>query len=227
MIYEYLLFNIVVVAVPLAMSFESDIRFVSKWRNAFTATVLAGIPFIIWDIIVTGRHWTFNPEFTMNLRIGGLPVGEYLFFITVPFASLFVWEVLKHRLPSRSSVVKRLPLSVSLLLGAIAAVVLFLGYEYTGLAIAALATALTVDTIFNTRIIGMRISGYYLAFILVATLLFNGYLTARPVVLYNELYSTGIRLGTIPVEDFLYGSSLLILAAAIYEKLSTRKVHDD
>lgn len=55
----------------------------------------------------------------------------------------------------------------------------------------------------------------------------NGILTALPVVSYNNLYNSGIRLGTIPVEDLVYSMLMLLMNVAIYEALyykSKRKV---
>ncbi len=45
----------------------------------------------------------------------------------------------------------------------------------------------------------------------------NGYLTGRPIVLYNPEYFLGIRLGTIPVEDFLYGFGLITITLVLWE----------
>jgi hypothetical protein len=38
------------------------------------------------------------------------------------------------------------------------------------------------------------------------------------VVLYGEAYQLGWRVGTIPIEDFGYGISLIFLVTVFYEK---------
>jgi lycopene cyclase domain-containing protein len=48
-------------------------------------------------------------------------------------------------------------------------------------------------------------------------LLANGYLTWRPIVIYGEAFNLGIRLWTIPVEDFFYGFSLIGLTVILWE----------
>ena len=50
-------------------------------------------------------------------------------------------------------------------------------------------------------------------------LVFNGYLTARPIVLYGEAYQSGYRILTIPIEDFGYGFTLMLFNTLLYEKL--------
>lgn len=50
-------------------------------------------------------------------------------------------------------------------------------------------------------------------------LIFNGYLTARPVVMYDAAYQLDWRVGTIPIEDFIYGYALIVSVIVVYEKL--------
>jgi hypothetical protein len=45
----------------------------------------------------------------------------------------------------------------------------------------------------------------------------NGILTSLPVIWYNNQATLGIRIGTIPVEDFIYNGGLLLLAIMGYE----------
>jgi lycopene cyclase domain-containing protein len=75
----------------------------------------------------------------------------------------------------------------------------------------------------------MRIMGrFYLAFaiLLVPFFIVNGALTGafteEPVVLYNGAENMGIRLGTIPLEDAVYGMLMILLPITIWEKLEER-----
>jgi lycopene cyclase domain-containing protein len=45
----------------------------------------------------------------------------------------------------------------------------------------------------------------------------NGILTSKPVVVYNNLENMNIRIGTIPVEDFFYNMTLLLMNIGLYE----------
>ena len=93
---EYLLFNLVVIAGPVVSQFSRQIRGVSRWRLKFLTSGIVMIPYIVWDAVVTGSHWRFNEAYTLDFRLLGLPIGEWLFFITVPFGCLLVWEALPH-----------------------------------------------------------------------------------------------------------------------------------
>jgi lycopene cyclase domain-containing protein len=72
--FEYLILNLLIVAGPLALSFEKKMRFVAKWRHAFPVIIVIAIPFLIWDAMVTGRHWWFNENYTLDFRVMGLPM---------------------------------------------------------------------------------------------------------------------------------------------------------
>ena len=77
--YEYLAFNILVIIGPVLFSFDRRVHYVSRWPVALLVSAIVMIPYIIWDVFVTGSHWWFNENYTLNVRLAGLPIGEWLF----------------------------------------------------------------------------------------------------------------------------------------------------
>ena len=217
--FEYLLFNIIVISGPFFLSFDHKVAFYKKWPAVFLAILPSFFIFLVWDALVTGRHWWFNPAFTLDFLILGLPPGEILFFITVPYSSLFVWEVL-------AAYFRNKPLSGA---GLFQLIIMFLfipgilffltGKEYTGLVLFAISLVGIVDKLTHTQFFLQLRTCQYLILLTLLMLLFNGYLTARPVVLYNPAYQLNFRIFTIPVEDFFYGYSHVFLTTIIYEKV--------
>jgi lycopene cyclase domain-containing protein len=63
----------------------------------------------------------------------------------------------------------------------------------------------------------------YLLLVLMFTLIFNGYLTWRPVVTYSVQYQLDFRIFTIPIEDFVYGTALIFMNTSIYQKIINKK----
>jgi lycopene cyclase domain-containing protein len=61
---------------------------------------------------------------------------------------------------------------------------------------------------------------------LIPMFIVNGLLTALPVVIYDNTQNLGIRVGTIPIEDFLYSAILLLMNVAIYEWNMQRHIYD-
>ncbi len=222
---EYLLLNILILAGPMALSFEPRIRFASKWRRVLASILPPALLFIIWDSNVTNHHWFFNPSYTLDMRLLGLPIEEWMFFITVPYASLFVWENIQLYLLHRR--VKWLAALRFLLLGALPlGLVLYgSGPEYTALALIAMGGCALLDRALHTDIF-LDVRYYvFLAVTTILILLFNGYLTARPVVQYATQYQLDYRIITIPIEDFLYGYALLTAAVVLYEAWKKTENH--
>ncbi|HZQ36398.1 MAG TPA: lycopene cyclase domain-containing protein [Dehalococcoidia bacterium] len=58
-----------------------------------------------------------------------------------------------------------------------------------------------------------------LALLSLGTLIFDGYLVARPVLQYGWRFLTGIQLGWVPLEDFGYGIAFVIVAVSVWEGL--------
>ncbi len=215
---EYLLFNLIVITGPIVFSFDKTVVYYKNWLRAFLATLLSFIPYIVWDIGVTGKHWHFNPEFTTNLRIIGLPPGEWLFFITVPFACLFIWEILSTKNNVKDFF--KIPVKIIAPLLIILIIVLFAAKkEYTFLVLTALLTVVLLDKILKTNLLFQQRTVRLLLIVTGLILIFNGYLTARPVVLYNDAVNLGVRIFTIPLEDFFYGISHVLLTVIFYERL--------
>lgn len=215
---EYLIFNLIVISGPLSLSFDRRVHFVDKWNNVFKAILISLVVFVAWDAIVTGRHWWFNDRFYLGFKILKLPIEEWLFFITIPYASLFIWEVFAAYFRNRE--LKRLQIIQSILyFGIPVGIILILtGKEYTGLVLIALGMVALLDWRLQTKLFIQLRTIQYLAISTLAMLIFNGYLTWRPVVLYNEVYQLNARIFTIPIEDFGFGYALILLCTILYEK---------
>ena len=218
--FEYLLFNFVIIVGPVVSQCSRQIRHVSHWRLKLLVIGIVMIPYITWDAIVAGSHWWFNETYTLDFCLLGLPIGEWLFFLTVPFGCLLVWETLpgadswlgqlKFLRYVRAVLYAALPISVW---------IFSTGRQYTGLVLFSFGLVGLVDMLLNVNLLLQPKTYLYLGIVSVLILVFNGYLTARPVVLYGEAYQSGYRILTIPIEDFGYGFTLMLFNAMLYEKL--------
>lgn len=222
--FEYLLFNLTVLLGPVASQFSRQIKSVSRWRLKLRVSVIVMIPYVIWDALVAGSHWQFNTAYTLDFRFFGLPIEEWLFFITVPFGCLLVWETLPQvdrwlaRLRSlrhiRNVLYAALPVGIW---------VFSTGKQYTGLVLCCFGCVGLMDMLLRTDLLLRSKTYLYLAIVAGLILVFNGYLTARPVVMYGEVYQMGYRIWTIPIEDFGYGFTLMLFNTMLYEKLKDGK----
>ncbi len=87
--------------------------------------------------------------------------------------------------------------------------------EYTAAGIAWLAGALALAAV--AGILRQRRTWVTLGVFLAFTVVFDAVLTGLPIVTYGEDHLSGLRLGTTPVEDYLYGQALCLTAIATYE----------
>jgi len=94
--------------------------------------------------------------------------------------------------------------------------------EYTILAVVSVLLTLILDRALNIRILTQK--GYYifLLVILFFKFLVNGYLTGKEIVVYNPIFFLGIRIGSIPVEDFFFGFSMVTLTIISWEYFKRR-----
>ncbi len=80
------------------------------YRNRKERVVAALVFFtigIVWDTFATWRgHWIFPQENTLGIRIGLLPIEEYLFFLILPFLCITIYKVVDNKFV-RVSVKKR------------------------------------------------------------------------------------------------------------------------
>ncbi len=87
--------------------------------------------------------------------------------------------------------------------------------SYTALALAGVAVALLLDlAVLRTRLVARRAFWMAYAIIIVFQLISNGILTYRNVVRYDSGTILGWRIAGAPVEDLLFGFSLVLQTLA-------------
>jgi len=57
------------------------------------AIVPAALLFVAWDLAATASgQWHFDPAQTFSVRLWGLPLEEYAFFVVIPLAGILTFE---------------------------------------------------------------------------------------------------------------------------------------
>jgi|GEM_PF-385868 len=207
----YLIINILVILFPLLLSFDRRVVFVRQWRGALPAIVLVGGFYIYEDVIATARgNWSFAERWVGEVTLLGLPVGEWLFFFTVPYACIFIYACVRGYVPEKRF---RFPRFVPWIVAAAAAVGawIFRDQGYTVVVMSVFAVTSAALGLLRPDLLGSRQFWVALAFSYGAFLVVNGILTGVPVVLYGPQAIWGIRVITIPLEDFFYNFCLLSL----------------
>lgn len=215
--YTYLLINFLTVIFPVALSFDKRVQFYKSWRYIWPGMLITGLVFLFWDVLFVLKNvWSFNPDRVIGLNIFHLPLEEVLFFLTVPFACIFIYACLNYYV--RWQLSPRISEGISnLLIGLSAALVFF--YHARLYTLVTFALLLVLLIVLQYIIKSKWLPRFYVAFVvsLIPFYIVNGILTAIPVVLYNNAQNMHIRVGTIPFEDHFYSMALLLMNVGLFE----------
>ncbi len=216
----YLLINLLTISFPLVRSFESRIQFAKQWKGLLWGISIPGAIFIVWDIWFTEMGvWGFNPKHLTGIEAFGLPIEEWLFFLTVPYACLFTYEVLNYFVKKDILGNIARPFAWGLSATLMALGLFFMPRWYTSLTFISAGIYVAFQAYQNPSYLGRFFLAYLVS--LIPFLIVNGVLTGsfieEEVVWYNNAENLGLRIGTIPVEDTIYALLLLMMNTSIYE----------
>lgn len=219
---SYLLLNIIVISIPLALSFERNIKFYSKFRELLISIITVGSIFVMWDIFAVKRgDWHFNFQYINGIYLFGLPLEEILFFITIPYSTIFLYETaklyLQKKIGNNALQLSRFyPVLIIMVLSILS--VVYINHYYTFTILIFCAVFLLVALFLFNDILTSKIYWIFISITFIPFIIVNFFLTSLPVVIYNPEAILGIRFFTIPVEDFLYSYTLISLYLFIYIK---------
>lgn len=220
--YLYLYLMAFTIAVPLIRSFESRVAYYKSFKALFSGIALTMLVFIPWDILFTiNGYWGFNDLYLSGIKIFHLPLGEWLFFIFVPFSCIFIYRVLNYFWPNDWISQKQSNTIVQFLTWlSLALAILNWGHWYTFSAFGVLGFLLGMHVyVWNVDWMAKFLRAY--AVILIPFLMVNGVLTGtgleEEVVWYNDDHNLGYRILTIPFEDVFYGMALVLMNVTWYE----------
>jgi lycopene cyclase domain-containing protein len=223
----YLIVVLLVIAGPLALSFEKNLMLYKRWKYIVPAILITMLFFGVWDIIFTHIGcWEFNPIHISGIYFFKLPVEEYLFFIAIPYACLFTYYAIKFHFPAYKFSHKATNVITAMLLLA-SLVVAFANMHrtYTFVNFIVLSVVLIGAYRFVREVLQ-----YYLAIfpvIVVPFCVVNGILTGsgieQAVFSYDLDAILEIYILTVPVEDLFYAFSLVLSVIGIGEFLEKRE----
>lgn len=221
--FTYLLINLLTCFFPVVLSFDKKVQFYQKWKFIFPGLLISGALYLVWDYIFTIQNvWAFNPTYILGIKLFDLPLEEILFFITVPFACIFIYECLKVYFNPKINLQISRGITYFLILVCIILLLYFYDRLYSLINFSTLLVILIYTLI---KPIKLNMGQFYLAYLvsLVPFYMVNGILTAIPIVLYNNTENMGLRVGTIPFEDHFYSMSLILLNLIFFEYFRNRK----
>jgi lycopene cyclase domain-containing protein len=89
--------------------------------------------------------------------------------------------------------------------------------EYTILGVISVVFTFVIAGLLKIGIFKKKIFWFFILIIMLFKFMVNGYLTGSNIVRYNQQFFIGFRLGSIPLEDFLFGFSMVSLSIIFWE----------
>jgi len=222
----YLYILVASISIPLLFTvFYLDV--IKHRRNFFISTTIVAIIFLVWDaIFTTNGVWGFNEDYILDFALFKMPIEEWLFFFVIPFCSLFIHFAIDHSFP-KFVLGKKTTLIIAIALIAISSVVLYTNYSKTYMVVnfSLLLFTLSLGLLYHIKLLQQ----FFLTFlvILIPFIIVNGILTGAvtdsPVVWYDDAQNLGLRLVTIPIEDFGYAFTMLFGNLMIFETLRGKR----
>ncbi|MFV0220617.1 lycopene cyclase domain-containing protein [Empedobacter falsenii] len=226
MSYTYILILFFTIIICFISSFDSRILFHRHFGAFFKAALVVAVPFIAWDIWFTAKGvWWFNTDYTLGFVIGGLPIEEWLFFICIPFSCVFTYFCFDKffKLDWLSSF-NNLIVFFSLI---VCSIVALLYYDRIYTLLTAVITFVVLFYLhFVRRVDWIGKASFVFTILMLGFFPVNGILTGTglesPIVNYNPDDFLGIRMGTIPIEDAVYGYTQFLLVLYFFKQFKSK-----
>ena len=222
-LYFYILLFSIAVPLLYTIIFKDFIKY---WKLFTISTVVVALIFLIWDYYFTAIGvWSFNYDYCLGIELLGMPLEEWLFFLIIPFCSLFIHYCAITVNPNfKFNKKASFYLTITLIVIVFTFAITNSTKYYTAVNFFVLSMVLSLGLLFFRT----YLQEFYASFIVILIPFFivNGILTGSfietPIVSYNNLENLGIRLFTIPVEDIGYAFSMLFGNLMIFETLKKR-----
>ena len=223
--YLYLIIDLACISIPCIASFYPKHAFYKEWIPFARANLIVMTFFLVWDIIFTHWGvWGFNPRYLLGISFFNLPLEEVLFFICIPYASVFTYFALNYL--TEWNPFSRFQRGLTLLL---AVLLLVIGVTHYYKAYTFTTFLLCGSYLLTHYMLKSDLSNFYRSFMIVLVFFFisNGILTGsfieEQVVWYDDNENLGIRMGTIPVEDTFYGLLLILMHIDLMRYFGSRR----
>ncbi len=216
---------------PFLVSFENKwVKYSSRFKYLFPAIGIVGLLFIVWDMYFTQIGiWWFSEQYITGIHIGNLPLEEVLFFICIPFSSIFIHDVLEFSAGKSLRSSQSLACVVKVLFWIVTAFcavcyVIYFDNYYTSWTFGFIVIWNLFYWFHKAKNPAFNLPTFFISFfiVLIPFFIVNGLLTAIPVVNYNEAEQIGMRMFTVPFEDAFYAWLMLFPAVYLYKWFASK-----
>lgn len=235
--YYYIILDVACILFPFLFSFRKVLPVYRQWKKIAAGTLLMMLIFIPWDAAFTVFDiWEFNDEYTIGIRFLHLPIEEWLFFICIPYACTFTYLCFKYFFPEQPFGNAHKYISLSLITICLVLAIFFWNHAYTSITSVVCATLIGLHVWkWKSNYMGW----FYLSWsiLLIPFFISNGILTGLHfwsypfintspelvtdyIVGYNNQHNLGLRIWSVPADDFFYGLTMVLIVVTVLEKMT-------
>ncbi|MEO6191097.1 MAG: lycopene cyclase domain-containing protein [Saprospiraceae bacterium] len=203
--------------------FSSRFSFHKDWlKPIFYGSLI----FVLWDLAFTFLGiWSFNPRYIMGIKFVGLPIEEFMWFPCIGFCSIYIYALLER---SKPTIIIPRAFYWAVMIGLLILEFKYFDKLYTGFSIWVVMLTLGLFWKFQMgKVLNLFVCSFGIIIFPMYIMdgLLTGMFTKEAVVIYNPLEFSGIRIISIPIEDFLFGFSfigqILFLKCVISRRMSS------
>ena len=224
--YWYILLLCTVAAATLFIVIKRPGIYFTELKYMLPAIVFSGAIFVILNIRFREFEIIYyNPDYLTGKNIFNLPIEEWLFLLVVSLFSFAIYLQVKIKFENFEK--PKLFLTISLVLLVVFGLTAwFSRSKLVPFFVFFLLTIYFGYTIFRNRF-AKYFSKFYVAYVIavIPFFLMKGILYSLPVILYSNEHTLGIRLLSVPVEDFGFFFLLMLINISIFEYLRDHHIY--
>ncbi|HSO85854.1 MAG TPA: lycopene cyclase domain-containing protein [Draconibacterium sp.] len=216
----YLLILFVMAGVTMFFIIKKTIVFFMELKYMLPAIIFSGAIFILLNIrFLESGIINYNLNYLVGKNFFSLPIEEWLFLLIMSLFSFSVYILVAVKFDNFEKPALFMAISIILLLG-FGLIAWFSRQKVVPFFNFFLLTIYFGYTIFRNRF-KQHFAKFYISYIIVVIpfFLIKGILNTLPIVFYNTEHTLGIRLISVPVEEFGYLFLLMLINITIFEYL--------
>lgn len=224
--YWYILILFTLAGLTMFLFVKKSIVFIMEFKYMLPAIIFTSAIFIMMNKrFIESDIISFNNNYLIGKTILKLPIEEWLFLLVISFFSFSVYLLVSERFANfeKPDLFYAISLVLLLVIGFVAwtsreKLIPFFGFFLLAIYFA--------YTLFRNRF-KTHFGKFYITYLIVALpfLIVKAILNTLPVLLYNNEHTLGIRLFSMPVEEFGYLFLLMLINVTIFEYLRDNRLY--
>lgn len=229
--YTTLILNLLILAIIIPLSFNKKVKFHSHFEDTIITILFGSFFMILLERFFMYRGICgFMPAYQIKTSFFSLPIEEVLFFITIPYSCIFIYEYVRTKFKKDFLLphIKKINVGVIFILTIVLLFSFYKEYPFTISTLLDIFIYLYFINKFNNNYMGYFYLSYLISLIpyLISSILINNglwFISKSPIIWYNKDKIFDLKIFNIPLENTIYFMFFLLTYISIYEFSKSKK----